>query len=298
MKRTYSNNLFETGNTIVPKTMKKLGLLKEYKKHQIFYSWGDIVGKEMGKHISPQEFEFGVLYVYASSSVWANNFQYLKLEIIDKLNEFLGYELIKDIQFTRIKNKNRENYSTILERKVDLGKYVKKMPITEEDIVIARERVKHITDDKLKDKLISVYLKGIQLTKLKEAYGWIPCERCRRLTPKDKPVCFSCQRDINQDIQEEILIILQEMPWATYKDIIQYVDCTPDMVKKQRDRLIQTIASQLSPDDCDSIEAMKLVMLYKSISPEKLNDYIVKDVLNKLRFDMAYWDEQRKKKKG
>ena len=44
MKRAYSNNLFETGNTIIPKTMKNLGLLNEYKKNQIFYKWGDIVG--------------------------------------------------------------------------------------------------------------------------------------------------------------------------------------------------------------------------------------------------------------
>ena len=31
--------------------MKNLGLLKEYKKNQIFYKWGDIVGKEIEKHI-------------------------------------------------------------------------------------------------------------------------------------------------------------------------------------------------------------------------------------------------------
>lgn len=40
MKRAYSNNLFETGNTIIPKTMKNLGLLKEYKKNQIFINGG------------------------------------------------------------------------------------------------------------------------------------------------------------------------------------------------------------------------------------------------------------------
>lgn len=49
---------------------------------------GDIVGKEIEKHISPQEINFGVLYVYANSSVWANNFQYLKIEIIEKINDF------------------------------------------------------------------------------------------------------------------------------------------------------------------------------------------------------------------
>ena len=48
------------------------------------------------------------------------------------------------------------------------------------------------------------------------------------------------------------------------------------------------IASKLSPTDYTSVEAIKLVMLYKAISPEKLNEYIIKDTLNKLRFDMAF----------
>ena len=37
-----------------------------------------------------------------------------------------------------------------------------------------------------------------------------------------------------------------------------------------RDKLIQMIASKLSPDDYTSVEAIKLVMLYKAISPEKI----------------------------
>lgn len=296
MKRAYSNNLFETGNTIIPKTMKNLGLLNEYKKNQIFYTWGDIVGKEIGKHIIPQEIKFGVLYVYANSSVWANNFQYLKMEIIEKINEFLGYKFVKDIQFTRLKKKKNENYSAILERKVDLGKYVKKVPITDEELILAEQKVKYIQDEDLKQKIKSVYLKNLQLIKLKKNYGWINCTKCGRLTPKEKPICFNCLREIKEEKEEAIIEIFEEMPWATYQDISQYVDCTMDMVKKQREKLVQTIASKLSPDDFKSIEAMKLVMLYKSISPDKLNECIIKDTLNKLRFDMAFWDNNKKKK--
>lgn len=87
------------------------------------------------------------------------------------------------------------------------------------------------------------------------------------------------------------------MPWANYQDISQYVDCNMNMVKKMRDKLIQMIASKLSPDDYTSVEAIKLVMLYKAISPEKLNEYIIKDTLNKLRFDMAFWDNNKIKAK-
>lgn len=296
MKRTYSNNLFETGTTIIPKAMRKLGLLNEYKKYQIFYSWGDIVGKDIAKHIYPQEMNFGILYVYATSSVWANNFQYLKLEIIDKLNEFLGHKIIKNIQFTRLKNKQNTNYSVILERKVDLGKYVKKVPITDEDLQLAEKKVMHVQDEKLRAKLKAVYLKNLQLMKLKTAYGWIICQRCGHLTPKEQPICFNCQREINEKKKEAIIQIFEEMPWATYQDIKEYVDCDRDMVKKQRDKLVQMLASKLSVDDTESIEAMRLVMLYKSIPPDKLNICIVKDVLHKLRFDMAFWDNVKKRK--
>ena len=38
------------------------------------------------------------------------------------------YKFVKDIQFTRLRKKKIDNYSSILERKIDLGKYVKKSP--------------------------------------------------------------------------------------------------------------------------------------------------------------------------
>ena len=141
--RTYTNNLFETGKTIIPKTMKSLGnkkdknnlgLLKIYLKYKLFYSWGEIVGKDIAKYIIPQDVNFSVLYVYTYSSVWANSFQYLKLDIIKKINKFLGYKLIKDIQFTRFNKKRKSNYSLILEKKINLGSYIKRVEITADDL--------------------------------------------------------------------------------------------------------------------------------------------------------------------
>lgn len=295
MKRLYSNNLFETGTTIVPKTMKKLGLLNEYKKYQIFYYWGDIVGKDMAKHISPQEINFGILYVYANSSVWANNFQYLKLDILEKTNDFLGYKIIKDIQFTRFRKKQEVNYSTILERKVDLGKYVRRVPITDSDLNLAEQRVAEVKDDDLRAKLKAVYLKNLQLIKLKSAYGWINCQECGHLTPKEQAICFDCQRKIKLKKEQAIIEIFEEMPWATYQDIIEYVNCDRDMVKKLRDKLVQMLANKLSVSDgnIDNIDIMKLVMLYKSMPPDKLNVDIIQDVLHKLRYDMIFWDNKK-----
>ena len=63
---------------------------------------------------------------------------------------------------------------------------------------------------------------------------------------KEKPICFNCLREIKRK-KATIIEIFEEMPWANYQDISQYVDCNMDMVKKMRDKLIQMIASKLSP---------------------------------------------------
>ncbi len=322
MVRTYSNNLFETGNTIVPKAMKKLGLLKEYKKNKIFYSWGDIVGEDIAKYIIPQEVKYGVLYVYAYSSVWANNFQYLKLDIIDKINEEAGYKIIKDIQFTRFKKKVQNNYSPIWEQKVNLGKCLQKVVITDDDKIKIDKQLKNIEDTDLRRILISVRLKSIQLSKLKKDYGWHECKRCGKLSPPQETYCVNCQRVLHQEKLDKITEIFQAVPWVKYQDIVKYVDCDINMVNKQRLKLVQIWASYLQPEvdypvdnqkryskynlsknlqanmnENYSEQAKKVVMLYKSIPPDKLNKAVLKEVIGKLRYDTAYW-QYKKGKQG
>ena len=312
--RTYTNNLFETGKTIIPKTMKSLGnkkdknnlgLLKIYLKYKLFYSWGEIVGKDIAKYIIPQDVNFSVLYVYTYSSVWANSFQYLKLDIIKKINKFLGYKLIKDIQFTRFNKKRKSNYSLILEKKINLGSYIKRVEITADDLSKIRQETSNIEDEDLKSVLQRVYMKNIQLRKLKTQYGWKHCQKCGRLTSPENKYCYNCQREQKEEKQRQIAEILLEVPWMKYQEMTKYVNCSMDMVNKQRIKLVQMLAGKLRPgidypendkDDCTySMEAQTVVMMYKSIPPDKLNEAILKDVIFKLRYDTAYWENKQKK---
>lgn len=293
--RTHSNKLFETSNTIIPKTMKHLGLLKEFKKYKIFYCWEDIVGKDLAKNIIPQEIKFSVLYVYTYSSVWANSFQYLKMEIIDKINDFLEYKLIKDIQFTRFK-KQKINISPIMEQKVNLGKYLTKVPIEHNDLMYIDEKLINVDDGKLRQKLKEVYIKSMQLQKLKEKYGWNNCPKCGRLKPPQDKYCNSCLREIEQEKEQQIIDILLEVPWAKYPEIAKYVDCTLPMVNKVRLRLVQSLASKLKPNvdyrqNYYSMQAKNVAMIYKSIPPNKLSEGILQEIFKELRFDTAWWSK-------
>ena len=312
--RTYTNNLFETGKTIIPKTMKSLGnkkdkndlgLLKIYLKYKLFYSWDDIVGRDIAKYIIPQDVNFSVLYVYTYSSAWANSFQYLKLDIIKKINKFLGYKLIEDVQFTRFNKNRKNNYSLVLEKKINLGSYIRRVEITDSDVDKINRETASIEDEDLKSILQRVYMKNIQLKKLKERYGWKHCQKCGRLTSPENKYCYNCQRELKEEKQNQIAEILLEVPWMRYQEMTKYVDCSIDMLNKQRMKLVQILAGRLRPgidypendkNDCAySIKAQTVVMMYKSIPPDKLNEAILKDVIFKLRYDTAYWENKQKK---
>ena len=302
--RSYSNNKLEYGDAIITRTMQALKLTPAFAKYRLFCHWADIVGEDMARYITPQKLRFGVLYVHARSSAWANNFQYLKTEIIAEINNYTQAKTVKDIQFTRFAAKGKKQYSPILEQRVNLGSYLHKVPLDKDDIQQAKNVVADVSDSDLQMKIKQVYLKGIKLRKVKQKYGWHKCRRCGRLTPGDDGYCNSCMRNIKQEKLENITEIFLAIPWARYQDIVKYVQCDMDMVNKQRQKLVQMAAARLVPDvdypDKNknivySRAAKRVVMLYKSIAPDKLSDIVVAETIRKLRIDTAYHKYKKKR---
>jgi len=61
--------------------------------------WDDILG-EKGKDIcSIQRFDEGKLFIHVQSAPWRNELSLRKIELINKLNEKIGYSLVKEIIF-------------------------------------------------------------------------------------------------------------------------------------------------------------------------------------------------------
>lgn len=292
-----SPDAFETGSTIISRTIKNLGLSAAFKKHRLFAAWKEIVGEEASRFILPQKLDFGVLYVYAASSAWANNFQYMKTDVLQRINSCIGSKLVRDIQFTRFRHKTEGTYSPVWEKKTDLGKCLKRVGLTKADLEGINARVSTVEDDDLRCKLKRVYMKGVQMKKLKQQYGWHPCRRCGRLTPEGAKCCSACRRILHQEILDKITEIFQAVPWARYQDIVKYVKCDPNTVNKQRDKMVQIEAKQLRagldypvPGSAGSYskKARDLVMLYKSIPPDRLTEMTVEKVIRELRYDIGY----------
>jgi predicted nucleic acid-binding Zn ribbon protein len=78
---------------------KKAGIEKPIEQHKAFMYWDDIVGVNIKKVAQPKKIENDILIVEVDSPVWRNELMFLKQNILQKLNQKLKGERIKEIRF-------------------------------------------------------------------------------------------------------------------------------------------------------------------------------------------------------
>ena len=66
---------------------------------EVWRLWDHTVGEAVAENTRPAAFKGRLLLVYAASSSWIHQLQFLKADIIEKLNVALGRELVSDIKF-------------------------------------------------------------------------------------------------------------------------------------------------------------------------------------------------------
>ena len=86
-------------NTAIKKAIQKAGIEKALKQQQAVFVWPKVVGKKIGKVTSAEGVKKGVLTIKTDSSVWRQELQMQKEEIILKINEKIGKQTIKEIKF-------------------------------------------------------------------------------------------------------------------------------------------------------------------------------------------------------
>ena len=80
-------------------------VLKTYRREpdgellRVDHIWDSIVGEVISKNAKPAAFKGRILLVYVTSSTWVHQLQFLKAEMIAKLNGALGKSLIDDLKF-------------------------------------------------------------------------------------------------------------------------------------------------------------------------------------------------------
>ena len=66
---------------------------------KVWNLWDDAVGDTIAKNARPEAFKGRMLLVRVNSSPWMHHLQFLKKDIIKKVNTALGKELVQEIKF-------------------------------------------------------------------------------------------------------------------------------------------------------------------------------------------------------
>ncbi|QXE93130.1 DUF721 domain-containing protein [Geomonas subterranea] len=68
------------------------------KEGRIWEVWDEAVGDKIASHAQPATFREGTLTLHVDSSPWLQQLNYLKKDLIAKVNEALDEELVKELQ--------------------------------------------------------------------------------------------------------------------------------------------------------------------------------------------------------
>lgn len=66
---------------------------------RIWDLWEDTVGELIAENTRPAAFKGKILIVHVTSSTWMQQLQFLKKDIIGKVNKVLGEEVVEEIKF-------------------------------------------------------------------------------------------------------------------------------------------------------------------------------------------------------
>ena len=85
---------------VLSRTLDRLGLVKRLKETEAVRLFAQVAGEKISAKAQAVKMESGKLFVSVPSAAWRQELNYSKLELIDSLNEALGENMVKDIQFT------------------------------------------------------------------------------------------------------------------------------------------------------------------------------------------------------
>jgi predicted nucleic acid-binding Zn ribbon protein len=76
-----------------------LGIEKKLQEYDAVVFWDVVVGERIAQIAQAVKIAHGTLFVRVKTSTWRNELMMRKVQIKDKLNDYIGKETVKDIKF-------------------------------------------------------------------------------------------------------------------------------------------------------------------------------------------------------
>ena len=88
----------EQVNAVLERVLSSLNLGLKVKQYRIWDVWNSVVGEAIARQAQPQQIRAMVLWVNVSSSTWMQQLEFMKRQIVERINERIGEKVISDIR--------------------------------------------------------------------------------------------------------------------------------------------------------------------------------------------------------
>jgi predicted nucleic acid-binding Zn ribbon protein len=91
--------MMEAIANVLSRVLRKLGLEGDLEGWRAVEDWPRVVGSRVSHHTRAVGFRDGTLRVEVEGSAWMQELGYLKRDLISRINQHLGSELVRDVRF-------------------------------------------------------------------------------------------------------------------------------------------------------------------------------------------------------
>ena len=84
---------------VLQQLLQERGMENVVREASVPQLWNELIGENAARHCAIQSFENKELKVVVDSSVWRSELKLRRIDLIQKLNERLGVDLVSEITF-------------------------------------------------------------------------------------------------------------------------------------------------------------------------------------------------------
>jgi len=149
--------------------LRRFGYDKKIREYKAMYLWNEVVGKHVAANAQPTQIENGRMSVIVSDSIWLTELNLLRMQYIAKINEQLGAEIVKEIEF-KIGEVNKPSERTpprSIEVEKDYRKEIENIELGPEELRIINQTVANVEDEELGEILKQIFSNQSKSLKLR-----------------------------------------------------------------------------------------------------------------------------------
>lgn len=85
--------------SVIQRFVSDSDIAAKLKKYSIFNHWEEIVGAGISSRTKPEKISRAILYISVTNSTWANELTMMSGQLLFKINNYIGSDVIKELRF-------------------------------------------------------------------------------------------------------------------------------------------------------------------------------------------------------